>query len=556
MQLSDTELADRLLEHRLQARLFGAEAPPPELGGYRLERRLGAGGMGVVFRAHDVDLDRSVAIKVMHPDLVGAAAQLRQEARALGRLAHPNIVAVHEIGEHAGQLFVAMEFVEGCTLRAWMEQRRPLRAAQLPELLDVFTQAARGLEAAHAAGLVHRDFKPENVLVGADGRVRVVDFGIASTSAAAAAELVDTEPVGASARTLAGAIVGTPAYMAPEQLRGGAVDARADQFALCVALHEAIAGERPFPGRSLHTLAEAVCAGRPRPLPRWVPRRLRAVVARGLSKETGDRFASTSELVCALESALRPSPWRRVGLAGAALGVAFAGLHLAGVGEPVRVGGVVRWAAAQVPALCVRPPPAAENLSAYLEESKRLALALRRAVEGSPERAQLEAELAALQLARGPTATRCDATRSRLDEATTPRVEAELRCLLDRHCAIASPGTCPDGLVMRGVGGCQPESLRCDARGAGEAAACRDGSPACCLAADLHLAFEQRRLGGASDPALLAERLELTTAGCAQGFASLCLRAIEAGLDADEANRRACEFGAQAACDGRTEAEP
>lgn len=175
---ADTELADQLLEQRMKARLFGEEQPPVRVGEYRLQRRIGAGGMGVVYLAHDPALERPVAIKVMHAELLGAAERIRGEARALARLTHPNVVSVHEIGEHDGQLFVAMEYVAGETLTSWLA-RHPVRAPAawrraLPRLaavdhggpalravLERFVQAARGLQAAHAGGLVHRDFKPK-----------------------------------------------------------------------------------------------------------------------------------------------------------------------------------------------------------------------------------------------------------------------------------------------------------------------------------------------------------------------------------------------------------
>ena len=189
------------------------------LGRYVLHARLGAGGMGVVYAAYDPELDRRVALKVLRH----AGAQLRDEARAIAKLAHPNVIAIHDVGEADGELFIAMEHVDGVTLRDWLRESHPPA-----EILDVFVQAGRGLAAAHRAGLVHRDVKPSNIIVGSDGRARVLDFGLARGGEG------DAEP----------AIVGTPGYMAPEQRRGERVDARADQYAFAVALWEALGGKR------------------------------------------------------------------------------------------------------------------------------------------------------------------------------------------------------------------------------------------------------------------------------------------------------------------------
>lgn len=193
--------------------------PGGQLGRYVLLARLGAGGMGVVYSAYDPELDRRVAVKVLRRTRAGD--QLRDEARAIAKLAHPNVIAIHDVGEADGEVFIAMEHVEGQTVREW------LRTPRMPrEILGVFTQAGRGLAAAHDAGLVHRDVKPSNIIVGSDGRARVLDFGLAHAE-------IDSH---------AGTIAGTPAYMAPEQKRGEKVDARADQYAFAVALSEALSG--------------------------------------------------------------------------------------------------------------------------------------------------------------------------------------------------------------------------------------------------------------------------------------------------------------------------
>src|SRR5215470_6274154 len=221
-------------------------------GRYEVLRHAGAGGMGDVYAAYDPELERNVALKLLRPGTAGArAAELKREAQALARLAHANVVAVHDVGTSDGQVYVAMELVEGPTLRAWLAEK-PRTAV---EILAVFDAAGQGLSAAHGAGLVHRDFKPENVLLGADGRARVTDFGLA-VAAGAAGELAGSVP-----------------YMAPEQLQGEAVDARADQFAFAVALYEALYGERPFAGSTggdvtpTEALLLEVLEGRVRPAP-------------------------------------------------------------------------------------------------------------------------------------------------------------------------------------------------------------------------------------------------------------------------------------------------
>jgi serine/threonine-protein kinase len=270
--------------------------------------RLGAGGMGVVLAAYDPDLDRKVAIKLLRPDLFGdvataeaARARLVREAQAMAKLSHPNVITVHEVGTVRGQVFVAMEFVDGSTLR----RPRDDEPRAWRETLDLYLQAGRGLAAAHHAGLVHRDFKPDNVLVGRDGRVQVTDFGLVGTLARGSSEPVGGDlprPRDSLAElTLTGSIMGTPAYMAPEQHAGQAVDARADQFSFCVSLYEALYNARPFAGETYDKLAANVLAGTLQPAPRAdVPLWLRRVVLRGLATDPAERFASMDELLDAL----------------------------------------------------------------------------------------------------------------------------------------------------------------------------------------------------------------------------------------------------------------
>ncbi|MGB1275572.1 MAG: serine/threonine-protein kinase, partial [Nannocystaceae bacterium] len=225
-----------LQRRKVHARLFGVELPGLKLGRFTLVRRIGAGGMGVVYAARDDQLEREVALKLLHPQLGGreATTRLLREARAMARLSHPNVVQLYDVGEHAGRVFVTMEFIAGHTLRAWQAQAtRGWR-----EIVDMYIQAGKGLEAAHRAGLVHRDFKPENALVGAsDGRLRVLDFGLASLVAGGStgessglipdARAQNADPTEAREAgvlperlTVTGMNVGTPGYVAPE-LCGG-----------------------------------------------------------------------------------------------------------------------------------------------------------------------------------------------------------------------------------------------------------------------------------------------------------------------------------------------
>jgi tetratricopeptide (TPR) repeat protein len=281
------------------------------VGRYLVLDRIGAGGMGVVYAAYDPELDRRVALKLLRPDrFTGEVDRLRllREAQALARLADPNVVAVYDAGTFGDRVFVAMELVEGETLRQWLGAG----SRSWREILDRFLPAGRGLAAAHAAGLVHRDFKPENVLLGRDGRVRVVDFGLAEAA---------PEPGGELATPLAecGLVLGTPAYMAPEQIRGLAADARSDQFSFCVTLYEALYGERPFAGT----------APRGAPAGTKVPGWLRAVVLRGLKASPEERYPSMAGLLRDLER--DPEAVRRLWLA-AAVVVILAGALFGGLG--------------------------------------------------------------------------------------------------------------------------------------------------------------------------------------------------------------------------------
>jgi len=271
---------------------------------YVIVDEVGAGGMGVVYKAYDPDLGRVIALKLVgKTQTARSTARLEREARAIAKLAHPNVVAVHDVGRHNDQLFIAMEYVAGASLTTWLAtERRSQR-----QIVDVFIQTARGLVAAHDAGLIHRDFKPDNVLVGADGRARVADFGLASVddSEDLAINISTSGPLTAPSPNLTppGAPVGTPRYMSPEQHRGQKVDPRADQFAWGVSLYESLTRQRPFLGADVSEIRRAVLSGQVRDIPpsAAVPTWLRNVVYRTLRVAPTERFPSMHEVLAELE---------------------------------------------------------------------------------------------------------------------------------------------------------------------------------------------------------------------------------------------------------------
>jgi eukaryotic-like serine/threonine-protein kinase len=377
-----TEVASKLRKAQVRAALFHKVAPA-RIGRFILLERLGVGGMGEIYAAYDDQLDRKVALKLVRSDSgLGRRAdeRLLREAQVLAQVSHPNVVHIYEAGTHGGKVFIAMELVRGKTLTSWLED-----AAQVPhgarerQILRQFIAAGRGLEAAHAGGVTHRDFKPDNVLVGDDGRVRVVDFGLARARAdepapgepgrssrpaetvggGGAASTVPLaldgptidhvlEPVAPSAPpakpgraragepapgaprfkvaarlTETGTLMGTPRFMSPEQMRGEAADPRSDQFSFCVALYRALYGEYPFLGESWQELKASMESGELRAassLP--VPGFLRQALRRGLAVDPAQRFPGMSELLAALEPRSRR---RRGRIAAASLGAAFLG---------------------------------------------------------------------------------------------------------------------------------------------------------------------------------------------------------------------------------------
>lgn len=294
--MNDAEHNDieaRLAKEHIAARLFG-EARSLRIGKYLLLCKLGAGGMGVVFEAYDARLDRSVALKLLLPHRAAdprATARLMREAQAMARVCHPNVVQVFDVEDRDGSTFIAMELVRGPTLASWLRNRPWVDAT-----LEVFIAIAHGLHAAHTQGVVHRDFKPENVLLTDTGVPKVADFGLASTHVA-----------GSLTRT--GETLGTLAYMAPEQVAGGTPSAASDQYAFCVTLFEALAGHHPRLGS-------------------WTPRssqhkRTVAVLRRGMATEASKRYPTMQAVIEALERARKPPRWP------AAAGVACAALTVA-----------------------------------------------------------------------------------------------------------------------------------------------------------------------------------------------------------------------------------
>jgi serine/threonine protein kinase len=302
------------------------------VGRYVIDEPIGAGGMGVVYAAHDPQLHRKVALKRVLGDVTPASQKrLLREAQAMARLSHTNVVTVHDIVLVGPEMFIAMEYVDGVTLKEWLrEESRPYA-----RVLGAFCEAGRGLAAAHAVGLVHGDFKPSNVMVDRAGRVRVTDFGLAREPTA---EVFGSFPVDSghgphgddpslAFRTMAG----TPAYMAPEGRSGGAVDARSDQFSFAIALYEGLYQQHPFGGETGAEMMERAARGIVREVPPdgKVPARIHRGLLRALRVPPAERFPGMDDLLRELSLETTPVPRAAASLASKA-GIAFS-LGLAGI---------------------------------------------------------------------------------------------------------------------------------------------------------------------------------------------------------------------------------
>ncbi len=314
---------------------------PLQIGRFFILRRLGSGGMSQVLLGYDEDLDRKLAIKLLRSRAGQYRDRMIREAQALAQLSHPNVVQIYEVGEVGESLYIAMEYVHGVTFDEWVYGR------SVDEIVGVYLQAGRGLAAAHRAGLFHRDFKPQNAMVGRDDRVRVMDFGLVRGEATARVPEHTTLHAVDSAlwteMTQEGMTAGTPAYMAPEQWSGAPIDGRTDQFSLCVALWEALYGERPFSGRKVDALREQVLHGdrSPPPSDRPVPTWLRKVLERGLATDPDHRWPTMDALLAALAGGAA----RRRRFALASAGLALVTVAAAAVG-------VERWSDASFTADC------------------------------------------------------------------------------------------------------------------------------------------------------------------------------------------------------------
>ncbi|MCA9706123.1 MAG: serine/threonine protein kinase, partial [Myxococcales bacterium] len=319
------DAGDAVEQARAYDTIFRRAAEPRQLGRYVVLDVLGQGGMGVVLRAYDRELDRPVALKVLHREIDQRHTQrLRREAQAMAKLSHPNVVQVYEVGEIEGRAFVAMELCKGTTVRQWID-REPRPGWR--GCVELFLHLGAGLVAAHEQGLVHRDFKPGNAIVDDKGRARVLDFGLARLGgheddeggSGVAEELVRSDRVAApleTSLTKTGAVLGTPAYMPPEQMCGLDADARSDEFSFCVALYEAVYGERPYEGSSMMALLVSMQAGAVRPAPKGsdVPVALRKLLLRGLAVNPAERWPSMEALLEELRRIANPRRWRWMAL--------------------------------------------------------------------------------------------------------------------------------------------------------------------------------------------------------------------------------------------------
>ncbi len=270
------------------------------LGVYEVQTQIGAGGMGVVYRALDTNLNRPVAIKVLSDSVSDPAARRRfqREAQTASSLNHPHILTVHDAGEFEGRQYLVTELVDGGTLRAWIQgAKRSWRQS-----IELLTGVADALAAAHQAGILHRDVKPENILITKSGYAKLADFGLAKLHEGAPSDDAETQT---DMRTRLGAIVGTAAYMSPEQAVGQTLDARSDVFSFGVVLYEALSGRRPFTGASDLNVVRAIVHTEAEPLPDDVPIPVRSIVDKALEKDPADRYQSMGDMVIDLRRVVR-----------------------------------------------------------------------------------------------------------------------------------------------------------------------------------------------------------------------------------------------------------
>jgi tetratricopeptide (TPR) repeat protein len=339
---------------------------------YRIVSELGRGGMGHVYAAMDPELEREVALKVVRPgrrdaDREGEVRMLR-EAQAMARLSHPNVVPIYAVGTYEHRLFIAMEKVQGQTVAQWLEQPR-----SPSEVLEVYLEAAKGLIGAHQAGLVHRDFKPSNILIGDDGRVRVMDFGLARSADQGETPHVDSNSDGSSDLTQHGTVMGTPAFMPPEQHMGREVDAAADQYAFCVSLWAGLLGVLPFSGSGM---LEQKLKGPPSVTRSGVPKHVLNTLRRGMDPDPERRWPSMEALVAALKRRRAPARWWMLGAAGVGATAAAFGVFGSPASSPCtdandRLDGV--WSDANradtVASLARSPAPYAEDTAQFVGRS-------------------------------------------------------------------------------------------------------------------------------------------------------------------------------------------
>jgi eukaryotic-like serine/threonine-protein kinase len=282
-----------------------ALVPGAQIGAYRIEAPLGEGGMGTVYRALDTKLNRPVAIKVLSDHLADAPARRRfqREAQMASSLNHPHLVTVYDVGEFEGRQYLVTEFVDGGTLKDWANaEKRTWR-----QIVELLTGVADGLAAAHAAGILHRDIKPANILVAKNGYAKLADFGLAKLTENAARRDTDAIRTLDEGHTRPGIVVGTVAYMSPEQASGNRLDARSDIFSFGVVLYELLAGKRPFAGATELEVLKTLIHGQPEPLSPEIPQPMRGVVEKALEKDPGERYQSMREMVVDLRRVARHS---------------------------------------------------------------------------------------------------------------------------------------------------------------------------------------------------------------------------------------------------------